>query len=66
MGFTEKSVSGGFTKKQYIGGLAEKGATRTVCRLKGAWQERGDGVFEGFDTPMHIWVFQIALRGRGE
>ena len=27
--------------------------------------EKGE-LGQGFDTPMHIWVFQIALRGRGE
>ena len=33
-------------------GLVKKGAL-TVCRFKrGAWQERGGGVFE--DTPVHI------------
>ena len=36
---------GGFTKNQYRGGeLPKKG---TVCQFKGAWQERGGGVFEG-------------------
>ena len=44
------SFRGGFLKKPiYIGGLPKKGGgVWTVCRSKrGAWQERGGGVFDG-------------------
>ena len=34
-------------KNQYRGGLPKKRGAWTVCRFKGAWQERGIGVFEG-------------------
>ena len=43
-------LEGGFSKNQYIWGdcLKRGGGAWTVCRSKrGAWQERGGGVFDG-------------------
>ena len=56
IGFHQKiQFSSGFTKSQYIGGNCLKRVAWTVCSFKGvgAWQKRGEGVFEGVDTPMH-------------
>ena len=39
-------LSGGLQKTKIEGGLPKKGAW-TVCQYKGAWQERGVGVFDG-------------------
>ena len=43
----------GFTKNQYIGGIAWKRGLGQFADFRGAWQERG-GVFEGgVDTPVY-------------
>ena len=38
-------------KNQYIGGLPKKGGLGQFVDLRGAWQERGDSVFEGWLIP---------------
>ena len=46
-GFTEKSdFRGGVTKNQYIGGNCLRWESEQFSDLRGAWQKRGDGVFE--------------------
>ena len=46
---------GGVHKKPVErGGLPKKGGLGQFADLRGAWQERGGGVFErGIDAPMH-------------
>ena len=45
---------GGFTKNQYIGGIALKGELGQFADLRGAWQKRGGWCFWGeVDIPMH-------------
>ena len=43
------------TKNQYRGSIALKGGLGQFVDLRGAWQERGEGVFEWgeVDTSMH-------------
>ena len=38
---------GGGLEKWYVGGIAWKGVLGQFVDLRGAWQERGGGVFEG-------------------
>ena len=44
---------GGFTKNQYVGGIAKKGGLTQFADLRGTWQERGGWSFDRGDTPMH-------------
>ena len=54
LGFTERYPTftggeeggGGLEKPIYRGTLPKKGGAWTICWFKGAWQERGGGVFE--------------------
>ena len=43
--FGVQVLEGGFTKKQYIGGIAKKkgGGARTVCGFKGGLARKGGG-----------------------
>ena len=60
MGLMMKNLFLGFTKNQYRGGIAQKGAW-TVCRFKGGLgKKEGGGVFEGGLTP------QCTLWGRSK
>ena len=44
----ETDIEGGLPKKRGLGQFAD---------LRGTWQERGSGVFEGMvDTPMHTML----------
>ena len=43
---------GGLEKPIYRGGLPKKGGLGQFVDLRGVWQERGEGVFKGVDTPM--------------
>ena len=54
--FGVQVLEGGFTKKQYIGGIAKKKGGEGLGQfvdLRGAWQERG-GVFEGY-----VYIYNI-------
>ena len=44
--------------------ISFRGVHKKPVYIRGLAEKGGLG--QGFDTPMHIWVFQIALRGRGE
>ena len=39
------------------GGGHKKPIQRGNCLKRGAWQERGGGVLEGVDTPMHTMSY---------
>ena len=51
---------GGVMKNQYRGGSYLKRGAWTICRFKGAWQEREVGVFDGGWYPnAHYGLYQI-------